>query len=110
MAEICEAVPGRSQVVDEYAKGVWLGTLSSSDEHLIGTLEGRTVARSVVRRPDGKRWSKRLPGAFVGGRRIVVWYLSWCTLCAIRLDLALRGLLASGVGCVSSPWRDGRGG
>ena len=66
MAEICETVLYCKQGVvgaklaPRWDTAIWLGKLHSSDEHMLGLPSGRETARSVTRRPDGKRWSKTL--------------------------------------------------
>ena len=37
-----------------------MGKAASTDEHLLGTAAGRETARTVTRRPEGKRWSQHL--------------------------------------------------
>ncbi|CAK0788952.1 unnamed protein product [Prorocentrum cordatum] len=41
-------------------KGIWLGKVNVSDEHMIGAPRGRAFARSIARRPDENRWNKNL--------------------------------------------------
>ncbi len=67
VSEICETVlyhkVGQigAKLWSRCDEGLWLGKLSSSNEHLIGTPEAWALARSgsVVLRTDGKRWSNR---------------------------------------------------
>ena len=42
------------------AIGVWLGKSLMSDEHLIGTDQGIRRCRSIWRRPEKKRWEKKI--------------------------------------------------
>eukprot|EP00971_Amphidinium_carterae_P341162 6479842-Amphidinium_carterae.1 len=45
-----------------WMRGVWLGKLETTDEHIIGTetgLSGRVTSRSVMRRPESRRWDAK---------------------------------------------------
>ena len=66
VAEIFETVlfrkpglPG-GKLAPRWEKALWMGKAASTDEHLLGTAAGRETARTVTRRPEGKRWSKHL--------------------------------------------------
>ena len=66
MAEICETVlfhrmhQPKEKFKVQWEKGIWLGKVSATDEHIIGTPAGGLLARSVARRPEEKRWSGSL--------------------------------------------------
>ena len=52
-------IPGlQPKLATRWEKGVWLGKRNSTDEHLVGTEDGTTTARTVQRRPEEHRWSK----------------------------------------------------
>ena len=45
---------------DRWERGVWLGFIMRSGEHLVGTSRGVFRASTVMRRSSDKRWSKQL--------------------------------------------------
>ena len=45
-----------------WEKGIWLGKRNSTDEHILGTEIGTTVARTIQRRPEEHRWSQDTSG------------------------------------------------
>ena len=72
-------IPGlKTKLATRCEKGLWLGKRNSTDEHIIGTEDGTTTARTVQRRPEEHRWSKDIfkkmvstpsqPRADYGGR------------------------------------------
>ena len=48
------------------ALGLWLGKSLQSDEHLIGTEQGIRRCRTIWRRPEDKRWDRKLFDNFKG--------------------------------------------
>ena len=52
-------LPGlQRKLASRWEKWVWLGKRNSTDEHILGTELGTTIARTVQRRPEEHRWSK----------------------------------------------------
>jgi hypothetical protein len=51
-----DPTPG-SKFAKKWLKGLWLGKMGTTDEHILGTASGRVLARTVARRPEQKRWS-----------------------------------------------------
>ena len=52
-------IPGlQPKLASRWEKGLWLAKRNSTDEHILGTAEGTTTARTVQRRPEEHRWSK----------------------------------------------------
>ncbi len=49
-----------SQFAKKWIKGLWLGKMSYTDEHVLGAAQGRVVSRSLARRPESKRWPSDL--------------------------------------------------
>ena len=43
-----------------WEKAVWMGKMSSTDDHILGTPSGRQLARTVKRRPEHERWCQAL--------------------------------------------------
>ena len=46
------------KLAKRWEKGIWLGKRNSTDEHILGTEIGTTVARTIQRRPEEHRWSQ----------------------------------------------------
>ena len=44
---------------DRWRTAIWLGKSDRSDEHIIGLENGAVLARSVLRKVEGKRWNER---------------------------------------------------
>ena len=49
-----------SKLAPRLDRVTWLGDVSRSVEHILGTPEGRITATSVMRSPESKRWSGKL--------------------------------------------------
>ena len=52
--------PGKQlqKLDNQWATGVWLGRVNSTDENIVATTHGIVLSRSIRRRPVGKRWDK----------------------------------------------------
>ena len=68
MAEFAEVVYFRDpqkaaempKLEDRWSLGLWLGKSLASDEHYVGTSAGVRRCRSIWRRPENQRWSKKV--------------------------------------------------
>ena len=60
------ATTEKGKLDPQSALGLWLGKSLQSDEHLIGTEQGIRRCRTIWRRPENKRWDRKLFDNFKG--------------------------------------------
>ncbi len=52
--------PGKQlgKIDNQWATGVWLGRVNSTDENIVATTDGAVLSRSIRRRPAGRQWDR----------------------------------------------------